>query len=72
MHRVKGLEFQYVFVAGVNQRVLPLATVINHTDTISEEESIVSEKCLLYVALTRAQKAAFITSYGTSSEFLVE
>lgn len=72
MHRVKGLEFQYVFVAGVNQRVLPLATAINHTDAVSEDESIASEKCLLYVALTRAQKAAFITSYGKPSELLVE
>lgn len=71
MHRVKGLEFQHVFVVAVNQRILPFAPAINRTDTVSEEESITSEKCLLYVALTRAQKAAYITSYGTPSEFLV-
>lgn len=72
MHRVKGLEFQYVFIAAVNNRVIPLASAINRTDAISEMESITSEKCLLYVALTRAQKGAYITSYGRKSEFLQE
>ena len=70
MHRVKGLEFKYVFVVAVNNRIVPLPAAINHTDTISEAESITSEKCLLYVALTRAQKGAYITSYGKKSEFL--
>lgn len=70
MHRVKGLEFQYVFVVAVNNRIMPLASAINHTDNVSERESITSEKCLLYVALTRAQKGAYISSYGKKSEFL--
>ena len=70
MHRVKGLEFKYVFVVAVNNRIVPLPAAINHTDTISEAESITSEKCLLYVALTRAQKGAYITGYGKKSEFL--
>ena len=70
MHRVKGLEFKYVFVVAANSRIVPLAAAINHTDAISEVESITSEKCLLYVALTRAQKGAYITSYGKPSEFL--
>lgn len=71
MHRVKGLEFQYVFVVAVNKRVLPLASVIGNTDPVAETEAITAEKCLLYVALTRAQKSAYITSYGSPSEFLV-
>lgn len=70
MHRVKGLEFKYVFVAAVNNRVIPLPSAINKTDAISEAESITSEKCLLYVAMTRAQKGVYITSYGRRSEFL--
>lgn len=70
MHRVKGLEFQYVFIAAANNRVIPLPSAINKTDAISEKETLTSEKCLLYVALTRAQKGAFITSYGKKSEFL--
>lgn len=70
MHRVKGLEFKYVFIAALNHRVVPLASAINHMDPISEKESITSEKCLLYVAMTRAQKGVYITSYGTCSQFL--
>jgi superfamily I DNA/RNA helicase/mRNA-degrading endonuclease RelE of RelBE toxin-antitoxin system len=70
MHRVKGLEFEYVFVAAVNSRIVPLATAINRMDAITEQESITAEKCLLYVALTRARKGAYITSYGRRSEFL--
>ncbi len=70
MHRVKGLEFQYVFVVAVNNGFVPLPTAINKTDNITEQESMTSEKCLLYVALTRAQKEAFITCYGQKSELL--
>ena len=70
MHRVKGLEFQYVFVVAVNRGYVPLASAIDKTDKISEAETMTSEKCLLYVALTRAQKGAYITSYGKKSEFL--
>ena len=70
MHRVKGLEFQYVFVAAVNNRVIPFPSAISNVDIVSKMESLNSEKCLLYVALTRAQKGAYITSYGKKSEFL--
>lgn len=70
MHRVKGLEFQYVFIVAANSRLIPLASAIDHTDYVSEQESITSEKCLFYVALTRAQKGAYVTSYGKKSEFL--
>ena len=70
MHRVKGLEFKYVFIVAVNNRILPLPSAINNSDPISKAESITSEKCLLYVAMTRAQKGVYITSYGTKSEFL--
>lgn len=71
MHRVKGLEFQYVFIVAANKRIIPLASAIDHTDVISEQESITAEKCLLYVALTRAQKGAYISGYGQMSEFIV-
>ena len=70
MHRVKGLEFQYVFAAAVNNKVIPNPEALDRTDKVSEAESIASEKCLLYVALTRAQKGAYITSYGKKSEFI--
>jgi superfamily I DNA/RNA helicase len=71
MHRVKGLEFSCMFIAAANNRVIPLAKAIDDDDEVSAQESLISEKCLLYVALTRAQKAAYITSYGVPSELLV-
>ena len=70
MHRVKGLEFQYVFVAAVNDGIVPMPSAMEGTDEVSRSEGLTSERCLLYVALTRAQKAAYITSYGEKSEFL--
>ena len=70
MHRVKGLEFQYIFVVAANKRIIPLASAIDHTDSVSEQETMTAEKCLLYVALTRAQKGAYISGYGQMSEFL--
>lgn len=63
MHRVKGLEFQYMFIAGVNKGVFPPAN--------ARGNSLKCAKCLLYVALTRAQKGAYVSGYGrTPSEFL--
>lgn len=70
MHRVKGLEFQYIFIVAANKRIIPLASAIDHTDLVSEQETVTAEKCLLYVALTRAQKGAYISSYGQMSDFL--
>ena len=71
MHRVKGLEFRHVFVVSVNSRIVPLASVVDHSDAVTERENLTAEKCLLYVALTRAQKGAYVTSFGKKSEFLV-
>ena len=70
MHRVKGLEFKYVFIVAVNNRIIPLPAAINRTDAVSEAETMTSEKCLLYVAMTRAQKGVYLTGYGRQSEFL--
>lgn len=70
MHRVKGLEFEYVFVAAVNEGVVPLRVAMNTSEPVARKEAELSEKCLLYVALTRARKAAYITSYGKKSLFL--
>lgn len=70
MHRVKGLEFDYVFVVAVNQNVIPLSLAVDYTDSVTEAESMTAEKCLLYVALTRARRGAYITSYGHPSSFV--
>ena len=70
MHRVKGLEFQYVFIVSVNEHIVPLDAAIDHTDKISEQETTTAERCLLYVALTRAQKGVYISYYGVKSFLL--
>ena len=49
MHRVKGLEFDYVFAVAVNKKVLPFGTRADFEDDISLEEFRTGEKCLLYL-----------------------
>lgn len=71
MHRVKGIEFDYVFLAGINEGIVPLNQNINEAiDNVSRKERIISERSLLYVAATRAKKAVFVTSYRVKSPFL--
>lgn len=71
MHRVKGLEFRHVFIAAVNKRIVPLQFAIDILDPVAREGALTAEKCLLYVALTRAQETAYITSYGQESELII-
>ena len=52
IHKSKGLEFPVVFVAGVNQGILP------HGKNENPDE----EKRLMYVAITRAEKVLFVSS----------
>lgn len=60
IHIAKGLEFPYVFVAGLNEGIFPTT----HADT---EEAIEEERRLAYVAYTRAENALFLTdSEGTN------
>ncbi len=71
MHRIKGLEFRYMFVAAVNKDIIPFKESQKHfDDDVWYNEYVKSEKCLLYVALTRAQRAVFITSYGKLSDLI--
>lgn len=71
MHRVKGLEFDYVFLAGINDGIVPLRGFVESaSDKVIKNQRIVAEKSLLYVAATRAKKAVFVSSYGKESEFL--
>lgn len=70
MHRVKGLEFNHVFIVSTNKDIVPHPKAIAYQDQVSFIESMTNEKCLLYVALTRAKKSAHVTSYGGISEFV--
>lgn len=57
MHRVKGLEFDRVIIAGVNAGTVPLEGAWQQSnDQIIQKENENQEKALLYVAATRAKK----------------
>lgn len=68
MHRVKGIEFDYVIIAAVNDGIVPYSGKQNDADLI--EESDIQERALLYVASTRAKREVVITSFGKPSEYL--
>ena len=71
MHRVKGLEFDRVIIAGVNDGVVPLETSwTQSTDQVIRKETETHERALLYVAATRAKKGVLVTSFGKCSRFL--
>ncbi|MGM1054147.1 MAG: 3'-5' exonuclease [Pseudomonadota bacterium] len=70
MHRVKGLEFDAVFVASVNRGLVPLAPVIQSAaDAVTRRQRENEERALLYVSLTRARKLAFVYGYVQMSEW---
>ncbi|MFB3131502.1 MAG: 3'-5' exonuclease [Rhodothermales bacterium] len=69
MPRVKGLEFEHVFIVGVNTEVVPL-TVSVGLDEGSHVEHETRERALLYVSATRAKKSMMLTSHGAPSPFL--
>ncbi|ERT08720.1 uvrD-like helicase C-terminal domain protein [Lyngbya aestuarii BL J] len=72
MHRVKGLQFDYVFIPGLNSDSLPLQNGLNDcADSASQERLINGERCLLHVASTRAKKQVIVTYYGQPSSLLV-
>ena len=70
MHRVKGLEFTIVYIVAANSYYMPLKSVVTRTDPAEREAAVTGERCLLYVAMTRAKKMVKISSYGTVSPFL--
>ena len=72
MHRVKGLEFTCVFIVGMTKAAMPHKSAIRGSDPLSREEAINGERCLLYVAITRAKQAAYIMAYGQASQFITE
>jgi len=71
MHRVKGLEFDRVIIAGINDGIVPLeGEWANTNDYVIQRENETHERALLYVAVTRAKKEVIITSFGKPSNFL--
>jgi hypothetical protein len=73
MHRMKGLEFRCVAVIGVNEHQLPAAGAVRSPadDELTHKNDLQRERCLLFVACTRAREELYISWHGNSSPFLV-
>ena len=71
MHRVKGLEFPVIFVVGVNQGIVPLTTAETESaDPVVRAQALKRERCLFYVAASRARDLLFVSSHGVASSLL--
>lgn len=72
MHSCKGLEFARLAVIAANSDNLPLpfATTPAAEDPVQHNLDVLRERCLLYVACTRARDELVVTSSGTPSDLL--
>lgn len=63
MHRVKGLEFDYVVVVDVNDGVCPPKPALQSAgaDPAALNDIYREERSLIYVAMTRAKKGVLLT-----------
>ncbi|MCL2481247.1 MAG: UvrD-helicase domain-containing protein [Spirochaetaceae bacterium] len=70
IHASKGLEFDHVFVAGLEEGILPFTLYENFKDNNKKqlEKIIEEEKRILYVAMTRARSGLYL-SYSKSRFF---
>lgn len=71
MHRMKGLEFSRVILAGVQKGKMPLDAG-DYADHASLEDHELRERCLFYVACTRARDELVITGFGEESPFVMK
>jgi len=55
VHASKGLEFDYVFIIGLEEGKFPLSRAMDSPDELEEERR------LMYVAVTRARKKLYVT-----------
>ena len=77
VHAAKGLEFDVVFLSGLEEGLFP------HENSIQEAEGLEEERRLMYVAVTRARQRLYLsfaqsrmlhgqTRYNLRSRFLEE
>lgn len=63
VHSAKGLEFDVVFVAGMEESIFP------HSNSSGDPLGLEEERRLAYVAITRARKKLYLTSAMTRQLF---
>ena len=72
MHAIKGLEFQAVAVIGVEQGLVPepAAVTPEGEDPVAHAQDLQRERCVLFVACTRARDHLYVSGTGEPSIFL--
>jgi DNA helicase-2/ATP-dependent DNA helicase PcrA len=63
LHSAKGLEFDAVFIIGVEEGLIP------HSRSMDDDEEFEEERRLMYVGLTRARKKLFLSHSLFRSRF---
>ncbi len=66
IHMAKGLEFNQVFLVGVNEHLIP------HERSLLKNEDVEEERRLMYVAMTRAKENLYLSFFDLPSRFLGE
>jgi hypothetical protein len=72
MHAMKGLEFRAVAVIGVEEGVVPDpgAITADDGDPLAHLQDLQRERCVLFVACTRARDHLYVSHSGQPSRFL--
>jgi superfamily I DNA/RNA helicase len=72
MHGMKGLEFQAVAVIGVEQGVVPSPSAVTPAseDPLAHAQDLQRERCVLFVACTRARDHLYVSYAREPSPFL--
>jgi hypothetical protein len=72
MHALKGLEFRAVAVIGVEEDVVPdpAAITAGDGDPLAQAQDLQRERCVLFVACTRARDHLYVSHAGDPSPFL--
>ncbi|TVT56347.1 AAA family ATPase [Amycolatopsis rhizosphaerae] len=72
MHRMKGLEFRCVAVIGVTEHQVPASAAVTPAaeDETIHNQDMQRERCLLFVACTRAREQLAVSWHGSPSPFL--
>ena len=77
VHAAKGLEFDAVFITGLEEGLFP------HENSVADGDGLEEERRLMYVAITRARQRLYIsfsqtrmlhgqTRYNVKSRFMDE
>jgi superfamily I DNA/RNA helicase len=73
MHSAKGMEFARLIVVGLNADAVPLPVAVTDAadDPLQHDHDMLRERCLLYVACTRARDELVLTGSGPPSTLLL-